>query len=83
MFTCSCVATSFLKEAYVSSLNIALCLSSFFRKLLWEKDDTMVEESFITEAVAEVALESGALCLGDCLFFLLSMTGKEALLSMS
>ena len=43
----------------------------------------MEEASFATEAVAEVSLESNDFCLRDILFFLLSMTGKEASLSMS
>ena len=72
-----------MKKASISSLNVVIFLSNISRKLSWEKDDTMVEESFVTEVVAKVALESGSLCLGDFLFFLLSMTGKKASLSMS
>ena len=53
---CSCVATYFLKKASISSLNIILCFSNILRKSSWEKDDTMVEASFVTEAVADVVL---------------------------
>ena len=42
-----------------------------------------MEALFVTEAKVDVELESGALCLGDCFFFLLSMTGKDISLSMS
>ena len=48
-----------------------------------EKDDTIVESSFAIEAVVDVALDSDICCLGYNFFFLLSMTGKEASLSMS
>ena len=77
MCSCSYVTTSFLKEVSISSLNIVLFLSNILRKSSWEKDDTMMASSFVTEVVSEVGLESGAFCLGDCFFFLLSMTGKE------
>ena len=66
----------FLKEDFISSLNVVLFLSNIFRKSSWEKDDTIVELSFVMETVADVALESDT-CLGDCFFFLLSMTGKD------
>ena len=42
-----------------------------------------MDASFVTDAIDKVVLESGALCLGNCLFFLLSMAGKEVSLSMS
>ena len=48
----------FLKEAFISSLNVVLFLSNIFRKSSWEKDDTIVELSFVMETVDDVALES-------------------------
>ena len=83
MCICSCVATYFLKKASISSLNIILCFSNILRKSSWEKDDTMVEASFVTEAVADVVLESNYFCLGDILLFLLSVLGNKTPLSMS
>ena len=63
MFNCSCSATSFLKETSISFLNTVF-FSNISKKLSREKNDTMMESSFVMEAVAEVALESGILCLG-------------------
>ena len=83
MCSCSYVATSFLKKAFISSLNVVMYLSNIFRVASWEKYNNMVEASFVTETMAEVALESDAFCLGDCLFFLLSITGLEKSLLMS
>ena len=62
---CSCVTTSFLKENSISSLNAVFFLSNVLRKSSWEKDDTMVDASFVTEEVTEVALDPYAYCLGD------------------
>ena len=45
-------------------------------KSSWEKDDTIVESSFIMETVADVVLESYNYFLGDDFYFALSMAGK-------
>ena len=41
-----------------------------------------MDSSFAMDAVVDVSLKLGSI-VGECLFFLLSMTGKDALFSMS
>ena len=45
-------------------------------KSSWEKEDTIVESSFIMETVADVVLESYNYFLGDGFYFALSIAGK-------
>ena len=40
----------------MSSLNIVLFLSSILRKTSWDNDETIVELSFVMEAVVDVTL---------------------------
>ena len=65
-----------MKEASISSFNVVLFLSIIFMKSSWEKDDTIVESSFIMETVADVVLESYNYFLGDGFYFALSIVGK-------
>ena len=56
--TCSCAATSFLKEVSIYSLNVVLFFSRIFRKTSWENDETKVKSPFVMEAVVYVVLKS-------------------------
>ena len=56
--------------------------SSIFRKSSWENNDTIVDSSFMIDAVINVSLESGNV-IGEGFFFLLSMTRNDAPFSMS
>ena len=79
---CSWSTTSFLKDASIYSLNVVLLVSNIFRKIAWENDETIIESSFVIDAMDNVSLES-VICLGNGFFFLLSITGNDASFSMS
>ena len=56
--------------------------SSIFRKSSWENNDTIVDSSFVIDAVANVSFESGSI-VGEIFFFLLTITGKHSSFLMS
>ena len=68
LYICSCSAIFFLNEASISSLNVVLFLSNILRRSSWENYETIVDSSFVMEAMADVALESDN-CLGDVISF--------------
>ena len=82
LFAWSCSATSCLKDASVSSLNVLLFFSNIFRKSSWENVDTIVDSSFVMNEVGDVSLES-FMVEGECFFFLFSMSGNDVAFSMS
>ena len=73
---CSWSTTSFLKDPSIYSLNVVLLVSKIFRKTAWENDETIIESSFVIDAVAGISMES-VLCLGYNFFFILSITGSD------
>ena len=82
LFAWSCSATSCLNDASISSLKEVLFFSSIFRKSSCENVDTVVDSTFVMDAVADVLFVS-CVMEDECFFFLFSMVGNEVSFSMS
>ena len=82
LFVWSCTATSCLKDASISALKDVLFFTKIFRKSSWENDETIVDSSFLMDAVAVVSLVVFTMEV-EYFFFLFSMLGNDFVFLMS